>query len=146
MTEPEELAALDRLDPGARARLDAFARALDRTHVDDLSLHVARVRQPRHRRAVERAELIAAEHGLVDVGGAARRVVIEAIVRIFNDRQLRVWIGGVNMAPNLGPVDERVRIASSIGDAVTALVLGDLLDPDVSDELLGLWSRLVEAA
>ena len=46
------------------------------------------------------------------------------------------------MAPNLGSVDDRVRIAESLGDAVTALVLDDRLDADVRGELLGLWSRI----
>src|SRR5438045_1676532 len=113
MTESEGLVALERLDPEARARLDALTQALDRLHIDDLPLYVARVRQPRHRRAVEHAELVAVQNGLRDVAAAARRVVTEALIRSFNDRQLRVWIGGMNMAPNLGPVDERVRIASS---------------------------------
>ena len=144
MSEADELAALDRLEPEARARLDAFAQALDRAHVDDLTLHVARVRQPRHRRAVETAELVAIESGLQDVVEAARRVVIEAVIRAMGERQFRVCVGGVAMAPNVSSVDERVRIASSIGDAVTALVLGERLDAAVAAELLGLWPRLVD--
>jgi hypothetical protein len=143
VSEGGDLEALDRLEPDARARLDAFARALDRVHVDDLPLHVARVRQPRHRRAVEAAEVVAVENGLVEVVEAARRVMIEAIIRMFGDRQFRVWIGGVNMAPNLGPTDERIRIAESIADATTAIVLDGALDADDHGELLGLWARLI---
>jgi hypothetical protein len=117
--------------------------ALERVNADDLPLYVARVRQPRHRRAVETAELIAIESGLVDPVGAARHVVIEAIIRELGDRQFRVWIGGQAMAPNMGSVDERVRIAQSLGDAVTAMVLGDRLGADDAGELLGLWTRLL---
>ena len=146
MTEVGDLAALDRLEPDTRTRLEAFARALDRAHIDDLPLYVARARQPRHRRAVESAELVAIESNLADAVEAARRVTIEAVIRAFGDRQFRIWVGGVNMAPNLGSVDERVRIASSLADAVTAMVLGDRLDAADSAELLGLWPRLLEAA
>ena len=135
--------ALDRLPADARARLEAFAGALERLHVDDLPLYVARVRQPRHRRAVEQAELVAIELGRADGVRAARDVVVAGLMRMLADRQLRVWIGGLNMAPNLGPVDERVRIAESVADAVTALALGDHLDDDVRAELLGLWDRLL---
>jgi hypothetical protein len=142
VTAEGDLAALDRLEPEARARLEALARALDRSHVDDLSLHVARVRQPRHRRAVETAELVAIESGLQEAVEAARRVVIEAVIRAMGERQFRVWVGGVAMAPNLGSADERVRIAGSLADAVTALVLGDRLDAADAAELLGLWPRL----
>ena len=143
MTTAEPLDPLDRLPDDARDRLDAFTEALDRINLDDLPLYVARVRQPRHRRAVETAELVAIDGGLADTVDAARRVVIEQIIRGFAESQFRVWIGGVQMAPGMGPVDERVRIASSLGDAVTALVLGDRIDAATSGELLGLWSRLL---
>ena len=143
MTEAGERDALDRLEPATRATLEAFAEAVDRMHVDDLPLHVARVRQPRHRRAVETAELVAIESGLAEPVAAARRIMVEAVIRMMNDRQFRVWVGGVAMAPNLGPVDQRVRIAESLADAVTAIVLGDRLDADVRADLLGLWDRLL---
>ena len=95
---------------------------------------------------IENVNFLPKPFSVTELAEAARRVVTEALIRSFNDRQLRVWIGGVNMAPNLGPVDERVRIARSVGDAVTALVLGDLLDAADSAELLGLWARLLEPA
>ena len=141
MTRPGD--ALERLPADARQRLDAFARALDRVPLEDLPLYVARARQPRHRRAVERAELSAIESGLGEPVAAARQALIEGVIRKLADGQFRVWIGGVQMAPNLGPVDDRVRIAESLGDAVTALVLGDRLDPDARAELLGLWDRIL---
>ncbi len=135
--------ALDRLPSDARTRLDEFAGALDRVQADDLALFVARERQPRHRRAVEAAELVTTESGLVEVVAAARHAIVEAIIRELAERQFRVWIGGVAMAPNMGPVDQRVRLAQSLSDAVTAIVLDDRLDVADRDELLGLWSRLI---
>jgi hypothetical protein len=135
--------ALERLPPDARHRLDAFARALDRVPIDDLPLYVARVRQPRHRRAVESAELIATQHRLQDQVNAARNALIEGVLRKLVDGQFRVWMGGVQMAPNMGSVDDRVRIAESLRDATTALVLGDRVDAAISAELLGLWDRLL---
>jgi hypothetical protein len=131
------------LPADARTRLDGFSRALDRLNVEDLPLYVARVRQPRHRRAVETAELVAIESGLVETVDAVRRVVIEQIMGRFGDSQFQVWMGGVKLAPNAGSVDERVQIARSLGDAVTAMVLGDRLEAHDLDELLGLWSRLL---
>jgi hypothetical protein len=131
------------LPADARTRLDGFSRALDRLDIEDLPLYVARVRQPRHRRAVETAELVAIESGLVETVDAVRRVVMEQIIGRFGDSQFQVWVGGVKMAPNMGSVDERVQIARSLGDAVTAMVLGDRLEAHDLDELLGLWSRLL---
>jgi hypothetical protein len=135
--------ALARLPADARLRLDAFARALERIPVDDLPLHVRRVRQPVHRRAVEAAELVASEHRLGEPLRAARQVMLDGLFRAFANGQFRVWLGGEAMAPNLGPVDERVRIAESVSDAVTAIVLDHRLDPDVHAELIGLWDRLL---
>ena len=135
--------ALDGLPHDARQRVAAFAAAIDRLAVDDLSLYVARVRQPRHRRAVETAELVAIESGLGAVVGAARKAMIEGVLRQMADGQFRVWVGGVAMAPDQGPVDQRVRIAESIADAVTALVLQDHLDEADRGELIGLWERVL---
>jgi hypothetical protein len=142
-TAGDSAAALAGLATDARTRLDGFSRTLDRLNVEDLPLYVARVRHPRHRRAVETAELVAIESGLVETVDAVRRVVIEQIVARFGESQFQVWVGGVKMAPNVGSADERVQIARSLGDAVTAMVLGDRLDAADSAELLGLWDRLL---
>lgn len=138
-------AALDGLPPDARERLEAFAGALERVHVDDLPLYTARARQPGHRRATEAAALSAVEHDLSSPIEAARRALFESIFREFANAQLRVTYVGVNTAPGLGSTDERVRIMQSLADAVTAIVLWDRLDRHVRDELLGLWARLLPA-
>lgn len=134
--------ALERLPADARGRLETFARALDRIHIDDLPLHVARRRQPRHRRAVETAELVAIESGLVDQVAAARRAILDQVLRAFADAGFRVSYVGLNPVGG-APVEDRVRIAESIAEAVTALVLWDRLDADTRGELLGLWNRLL---
>lgn len=135
--------ALEGLPADARDRLKAFANAVDRVHVDDLLLHVGRRRQPGHRRAVERAALVAREAGLEAGVEEAKRRLNEAMLRTFSERQLRVWIGGVNSVPTSGPTDDRIRILESLGDAVTALVLWERLDVADQEELLGLWARLL---
>lgn len=135
--------ALAGLPDDARERLEAFTRALERIHVDDLPLHVARRRQPRHRRAVETAELVAIESGLDGVVRAARHAIIEGVLREFAAAQLRVSYAGLNSVGGGGPVEERVRILESLGEAVTAIVLGDRIDAADRGELLGLWERLL---
>jgi hypothetical protein len=141
MTAAED--ALDRLPSDARARLEAFAGALERIPVADLVLYMTRPREPAHRRAVERAAVTAREAGMDEPIDAAREALAEGIIREFASGQFRVWVGGVGTAPNLGPGDERVRILRSLGDAVSALVLWDALDESDRAELLGLWSRLL---
>jgi hypothetical protein len=135
--------ALERLPADARQRLEQFAAALERVHVDDLPLYTARLREPVHRRAAEAAAVAAAEHGLTDVVEAARAALIESILREFAGAQLRVSYLGVNSVPGLGSTDDRVRMMQSLGDAVAGIVLWDRLEPHDRDELLGLWSRLL---
>jgi hypothetical protein len=43
-----------------------------------------------------------------------------------------------------GTNEDRIRMLESLGDAVTATILGDRLDPDDHAELLGLWARILE--
>jgi hypothetical protein len=139
-------AGLYGLPPDARERLDAFARALEHVHVDDLVLYTARVRQPRHRRAVERAALDARQTGLETAIDAARSSLEAGIAREYASAMLRVSFVGLNSPPGLGPTDDRVQVMRSIGDAVTAIVLWERLDADDRAELLGLWARLVPPA
>ncbi len=134
---------LDRLPQDARARLDGFAKALERVHVDDLPLYTNRWRQPAHRRALEAAALVARTDGLDESVEAARRALVDGILREYAVAQYRVsWIG-MNTPPGLGPTDDRVRVLQSLGEAVMAIVLWERLDAADQAELLGLWARLL---
>lgn len=134
---------LDGLAPEARARLETFGRAVERLHVDDLPLYAVRPRQPRHRRAVEIAALIAAEADLTATIDAARAAMTEFIAAEYASAQLRTSWLGLNSAPSLGPADDRVEVLRSLSDAVMALVLWDRLDAADRGELLGVWERLL---
>jgi hypothetical protein len=147
MTDSTDIeVGLDGLPPDARARLDVFAGALEHVHVDDLVLYSARLRQPRHRRAVERAAFDARQAGLDAAIEAARSTLGEGVAREYASAMVRVSFIGLNSAPGLGPTDDRVQVMRSIGDAVTAIVLWERLDADDRSELLGLWARLLPQA
>jgi hypothetical protein len=139
VSSAEELAALS---PEARADLETFAAALERVHVDDLPLYAVRPRQPAHRRAVEAAALVARERGLESAVDAARDAVIEYVARRYGAAQFRTGHVGLNTAPGLGPTEDRVWVMRSLGDAVVAMALGDLLDANERAELIGAWARL----
>lgn len=141
MTSEEALAALS---AEARADLERFAAALERVHVDDLPLFAVRPRQPAHRRAVEAAAVAARERRLEAAVDAARGAVIEYVVRRYGAAQLRTAYVGLNTASGLGPTEDRVRVMRSIGDAVTAMALGEAIDASDRAELLGAWARVGE--
>ena len=136
--------ALDRLPSDARDRLDSFAQALERVHVDDFPLYVARRRQPRHRRAVETAALVGRDLGLDPALEAARRAIREYVIGAYAGAAVRTAYPGLAGGPTLADPEERLRLLASLDDAVTALALGDRLDADARGELLGLWDRLLQ--
>jgi hypothetical protein len=141
MTATED--ALDALPSDARARLEAFAQALERVHVDDLILHVTRRRAAQRRRAGERAAVVARQSGLEPSVDAARVALVEGVLRELAAASLRIGMFGINALPTQGPTDDRIRILESLGDAVTALVLWERLSEDDRSELLGMWGRLL---
>lgn len=134
---------MERLPPDARARLEQFSVALERVHVDDLLLYAVRTKGPEHRRAVERAAVVAADAGLTTAIDDARSAVTGYVGRVYANAQYRAGFMGPNSAPGLGPTDDRVRVLRSIGDAVTAMVLGAALDEPDSAELMAAWDRLI---
>ena len=135
--------ALDRLPPDARARLDGFAKALERVHVDELPLDTNRLRQPDHRRALEAAALVARTDGLDESVETARRVLVDGILREYAGALYWASWGGLNPPPGLGATDDRVLVLQSVGEAVMAIVLWERLDAPDQAELLGLWARLL---
>ena len=136
--------AIDRLPANARTALDKLARAIGRVPLEDLLLYADRRFDAEHVRAVEAAKRIADEAGLTDGIRAAQRALADAVVQMFGQLQMRGTIMGTNITPPAGTNEDRVRMLESLGDAVTATILGDRLDPDDHSELLGLWARLLE--
>ena len=132
------------LPADARSRLERFAAALERIHVDDLTLYAIRRRQPDHRRAVERALVAASESGLTEAIQAASAAVTSYVTRTYGNAQFRTAYVGLNTAPGLGPTDDRVRVMQSLNDAVMAIVLDDLVDAADQAELLGGWATLLD--
>ena len=135
--------ALDRLPSGARVRLEAFTAALERVPVDQLGLYADRTWDEEHVAAVERARDAAQDAGLTEPIEAAQRALADGIIHLLASTRYRVTMFGGDMAPSSGSNTDRQRILDSLADAVTALVLGDRIDPADEAELLGLWARLL---
>jgi len=124
-----------------RTELERFAAALERIHVDDLPLYAVRIRQPAHRRAVEAAALAARERALEAAVDAAREAVVGYVSRQYGAAQFRTAY--VALETGHATTDDRVRVMRSLGEAVTAIVLGDALDASDRAELVGAWSRIL---
>jgi hypothetical protein len=136
--------AIERLPAAARRDLDQLARAIDRVPLQDLALYADRRSDEEHQRAVAEADRVAQEAGLTEGVLAAKHRLLDAVIATFGEVQMRGTFFGTDVAPPPGTDADRIRMLESLGDAVTASVLGDRLDPDVHAELLGLWARLLE--
>jgi hypothetical protein len=133
---------LDALPAEARSRLETFAAALERVAVDDLPLYSVKPREPDHRRAVDAAAQASRAAGLDEAIEGAREAIMEYVARAYGNAQYRTGYIAMNSAPGLGPTDDRVRVMRSLGDAVTALVLGDAIGEADRAELLGAWANV----
>lgn len=140
---PDQSDPLASLPRDARKALDQFAQAIERVPLENLQLYADRRFDDEHIRVVEEAKRVADEAGLTDGIRAAQRALTEGVVQMYGSVQMRGTILGTNIAPPPGTNEDRIRMLESLGDAVTATVLGDRLDPDDHAEMLGLWARLL---
>ena len=136
--------AVDRLPDVARRRLQGFAGRLERIRIEDLPMYVVRPIEPGHREAIERALTAAEANGVARGIEEARSAMIQFVERQFADAQYRPTLGGPNWGLGLGPTEDRVKVARSLGEAVGAVVLWDDLDEPDRAELLGQWANLID--
>lgn len=125
------------------AALERFAARLDRLRVEDLPLYATRpLDAGAHRAAVVAAATVARE---IDRTAAIQRATSTAAdwVNVLYSRQQNYpeWVGAT-WGRATGTAEDRVDIARSLGEAITAIALGDVLDAAATDELLGGWSAL----
>ena len=136
--------AANRLPDVARRRLQGFAGRLERIRIEELPMYVVRPIEPGHGEAIERALTAAEANGLARGIEEARGAMIQFVERQFADAQYRPTLGGVNWGLGLGPTEDRVKVARSLGEAVGAVVLWDTLDEPDRAELLGPWANLID--
>jgi hypothetical protein len=136
--------AVDQLPDVARRRLQGFAGRLERIRLEDLPMYVVRPIEPGHREAADRALTAAETNGLARGIEEARSAIIQFVERQFADAQYRPTLGGPNWGLGLGPTEDRVKVARSLGEAVGAVVLWDDLDEPDRAELLGPWANLID--
>jgi hypothetical protein len=124
--------------------LDAFLDRLDRQRAEDLILMAARpLDAAAHDEALSRAAEAAAAAGLERRVADARSMMVDWVIRLFNRTTVQPGWYEANWG-RPGTIEDRANIAASLGEAVTAIVLGDRLDPADRDELLGVWAELVD--
>jgi hypothetical protein len=129
----------------ARA-VEAFWRRLERLRVEDmLGLAARPFDEATHVAAVERATEEARRAGLTKTVNAATADVDAYVLALFNRSTVQPgWLEANWGRP--GTIEDRVNLATSLGEVVTALLLGERISEADRDELLGPWESLVDTA
>jgi hypothetical protein len=126
--------------------VDAFWQRLQRLRVEDMLALAAQPLDPAsHAAAVERAAEEAQRGGLAEAVAAATADVDTWVVELFNRSTVQPgWMEANWGRP--GTIEDRANLAASLGEVVTALILGDRITESDRDELLGAWASLLESA
>ena len=137
-------AALEKLRPAERQRLDRFARAFDRL---DASAYV-QLADAGDEDAVRTAQ----EAALERIGTGQRRTAVRAAVGAFVDSATVAYSRRTSLTDTFllnqslpDRADDRARFAASVERAVVALVLWDELSDTDLAALIGRWAPFVEA-
>jgi hypothetical protein len=116
---------------------------LDRLSIEELRIRATRpANASSHLQTLERAELLALQQGRAEILRTARETVERWVFRVFGDHQYQpTWVG-LNWGRSLGTADDRVEIARTLREAVTGLIVWDLVSDGDRTELLGAWGGL----
>jgi hypothetical protein len=127
----------------ARA-VEAFWNRLERLRVEDmLGLAARPFDEATHAAAMDRATDEAHRAGLTQTIAAAMGDVDAYVVSLFNRSTVQPgWLEANWGRP--GTIEDRANLAASLGEVVTALLLGDRISEADRGELLGPWDSLVE--
>lgn len=113
--------------------------------IDDLMLLGTRpLHAQAHRRALDEAELIAIERGRPTLHDDVRSTAGAWLLHRFNEADANpATVGVFWTARDATRATDRVRIATSLAEALLAIALWDQLDEDTRNGLLGPWARFI---
>jgi hypothetical protein len=126
--------------------VEHFFERVERQRAEDLLPRAARpLDRAGHIAAIGRARVAAQNAGLGRTIREAPRTVDDWVIRLYNGSHVSPgWLEANWGHP--GTIEDPANLARSLGEAVSALILGDRLDAADRDELLGAWADLVPDA
>jgi hypothetical protein len=141
---PDAADPFGRLPSDVRRRIDLFVSRLERLSVEELLALAARPLAPDdHARALDAVDAAARESGRLDALGRVRADADEWVVRLYNRSTAQPGWYEANWG-RPGSSQDRANLATSLGEALGALVVWDRIDEADRDELLGTWADLAE--
>jgi hypothetical protein len=126
--------------------VERFFERVERQRAEDLLPRAARpLDAAAHEAALDRANEVARDAGKAETVRDAQRTIDDWVIRLFNRSNVQPGWWEANWG-RPGTTEDRANLAQSLGEAVTALILGERLDPSDRDELLGAWADLAPDA
>jgi len=123
-------------DAEARARLEALFVGIDRLTPAELGRLGYRPASDEDREELLDAVDAAAERtGRTALVHEARGLARDALLRRYAEGTLNTTWVALNWGVSQGTVQDRVAIAETLADAAAAIVVADVLDPEVADAL-----------
>jgi hypothetical protein len=99
-----------------------------------------------HRRVVDDVEAAAIGRGLREPLSEILADVNDWVLRRYADRGYDPTFIGLNWGRSPGTAQDRAIVAGSLREAVTAIVLAQVIPAEWVDELLGGWAEMAEAS
>ncbi len=131
----------------ARERVDRFLVEVSKLPADRLRLFAVNAADADlHRQVLDAVELTAIERGLRKPLAEILADVNAWVLRRYADRGYDPTFIGLNWGRSPGTAGDRAIVATSLREAVTAIVMAPLIAEDSVDELLGGWSEVAEAS
>jgi hypothetical protein len=93
--------------------------------------------------AATRAAFDAGRREILDQG---HRAASRWLDRLYSQQQFYPEWAGPAMSRSVGTAGDLARLRRSMLDAISAMVLWDVLDESYRDQLIGPWAALVEEA
>jgi len=137
--------ALASLPDDIRARLERFVAAVDRVRLERLPTYAARpLDKAAHDAAADRVREAATSSGRAPAIRSLEQEVTKRLLERYAVDQFRPQILAIDYTHSTGAVGDRLAVARSLGEAMAALALSDLLDESDVDELVGAWVELAD--
>jgi hypothetical protein len=143
---PDGADPVDRSLPAdVRRRLDQFVQRVDRLRVEDLPMFAVRpfdqVEYDESLSAVTRAAFDSGRRRILDDG---HRSASQWLDRLLSQQQFYPEWAVPSMGRSVGTAGDQAHLRRSLRDAISALVLWDVLDEVHRDHLIGPWAALIE--
>jgi hypothetical protein len=145
-SDREQQASDETLPSNVQAGLESFLKRVERLRIEDLPMFAAApLDQEAYDESVTAATRAAFDTDRREILEEGHRAASRWLDRLYSQQQFYPEWAGPAMSRSVGTAADLTRLRRSMLDAISALVLWDVLDEAYRDELIGPWAALIDA-